>query len=115
MKTLFSLALLLCCLSCFAGTNPTTGWVSLSWSNSPSPTVTETRIYYGVTTGTYTNFLSVPMPQNTCSVSNLACGFRYYFVAVASDGVDEAPPSNEVNAKIRPAKATALTVTGSGN
>lgn len=97
-----------------AGQNAT-GWVSLAWSNSPTPTVIATRIYYGVASGSYTNHLSVSVPSNTCTISNLQCGATYYFTAVATDGVDEAPPSNEVSTRIKPGKATGLTITGSGS
>ncbi len=86
------------------------GSVTLGWSNSPSPSVVEHRIYYGVASGTYTNYLAVPVPTSSTTVSNLVAGTRYYFTCIASDGTSEAVPSNEVNTALKPAPATGLSV-----
>lgn len=91
------------------------GSVSLSWVVSPSPGVTHTRIHWGGASGSYTNFVSVPMPGNTVTITNLTPGVRYWFVAIATDGEDDAIPSNEVNAKLKPAPAKNLAVTATAS
>lgn len=88
--------LLLLCLSAGGAS------VSLIWDNSPDPTVIATRIYWGTASSNWTNFVSVPMPTNTVTVSNLLSGTTYYFVAIATDGVSNAVPSNEASTHIPP-------------
>lgn len=86
------------------------GTVSLAWTNSTTPTITSTKVYWGVAPAAYTNCITVPIPMNTVTVSNLVTGQRYFFAATASDGTDESDYSNEVNAKIKPGHPTNLQV-----
>ena len=109
MKYIITIAVLIA-----AATGILAGTVGLGWSNSVCPTVTHTRIYYGPAPGTYTNFVAVPVPLNTVTVSNLVDGARYYFAAVAYDGDIESVPSNEVSVKLKPNPPKNLSVTGTG-
>ena len=57
--------------------------VTLAWDPSiPSTDVTSYSIYYGVSTGSYTNLVEVGLGTNGV-VSNLVAGTTYYFAATA--------------------------------
>ena len=61
-----------------------TGSVALAWDASPDAAVAGYRVYYGVTSGTYTNSATVGNATNA-TVANLTDGVTYYFAAVAFD------------------------------
>lgn len=89
--------------------------VTLAWTCSPSPSATATLIKWGPASGNYTNFISVPvtggpLATNTVTVTNLVSGSWVYFVAVATDGVAEADPSNEVQVHLKPGSAKDLRI-----
>lgn len=69
--------------------------LSLAWSRSPSPNVAGYRLYFGTTSGAYTNSANVGDTTNA-TVVNLDEGTRYYFAAVSytADGA-ESETSNE--------------------
>ena len=74
------------------------GWtVTLAWERSASPTATEYRLYYGPTSGVYTNVILVG-DVTSATVGNLEAGGDYFFTVTAceSSGL-ESLPSNEVS------------------
>ena len=81
--------------------------VTLAWDASPEPGVTGYIVYYGTSSGTYTQQLDA---GNTTSASvpdpNPASGSTWYFVVTAytSDGV-ESDPSNEIASELTPPAA----------
>lgn len=74
--------------------------VSLAWDKSTEITVNQYRVYYGVASRDYTNYVSVGN-TNFCTISNLLRGVTYYFAATAlnTDGL-ESDFSNEVFYKV---------------
>ena len=56
--------------------------VTLAWDPSPDPTVAGYSIYYGASTGSYTNLANVGLGTNGV-VSNLLAGTTYYFAVTA--------------------------------
>jgi hypothetical protein len=96
---------------------------TLAWNPSTDPTVVGYNLYFGGTSGTYTNMINAGNVTNT-TISGLIPGTTYYFVATtySSLGV-QSPFSNEVaytvttNAptlqlRIAPPRQFILTVTG---
>jgi hypothetical protein len=86
-----------CCL-------PTEAWagqsVKLGWVQSTDPTVTGYKIYYGGTSGHYTNIVDVGN-KTLATISNLVEGRTYYFVATAYTVLGmESLPSNELAYKV---------------
>jgi hypothetical protein len=71
--------------------------VNLAWSASPDPSATGYKVYYGATSGNYTNSLDVGN-STTAIIPGLTAGATYYFVVVAYDASGlESLPSNEVS------------------
>jgi len=90
--------------SSWAATNVVYGTVSLAWNPSPDSTVTGYRIYFGPSSGVYTNSIAFGRVTNE-TVRNLTIGSTYYFAAVAFNGVGlESPFSNEVSYKVSSSK-----------
>src|SRR5919198_1078146 len=71
--------------------------VTLAWDPSDSPAIAAYRIYYGPQSGTYTNFLDLPVVLQA-QIPGLAWGATYYFAvtAISSNGM-ESILSNEVS------------------
>lgn len=93
-----------------APTNPPPS-VSLAWTASTSPGVTNNFIYYGSASGQYTNKV---LAGNTGSfvVTNVLRGTRYFFVATAVANGLESVFSNEVNYTVPlPPQPPSLTLT----
>ncbi len=70
--------------------------ITLEWNPSASPAVVGYNVYYGTSSGNYSYKVNV---GNTTSitVSNLACGVTYYFVATSYDaGNNESAYSSEI-------------------
>jgi Fibronectin type III domain len=69
--------------------------VSMQWNPSSDTNATGYNIYYGTSSGEYTNEVSVGNVSGA-TVSNLTCGATYYFAATAVDSAgDESGFSNE--------------------
>lgn len=98
--------------------------VTLAWNRSPDPTVTGYNIYYGGTSGTYTNKVSAGSATNA-TISGLVPGATYYFAATTyyslSLSVESAlssavsytmPILAEVQFRVTPTRKFILTVTG---
>lgn len=99
-------------MSAFAGTPQST--ISLAWTPGDNPTGTQHLIFWGTTSGVYTNLstpLVIPYAQTTCTVSNLVAGTRYYFVVQETDGTDVSVYSNEANGKTKMNPAKSLSAT----
>jgi hypothetical protein len=58
--------------------------VSLAWDTDPDPTVVGYKVYYGATSGVYTNSIDVG-DVTSATLSNLVDGVTYYFSATAYD------------------------------
>jgi hypothetical protein len=58
--------------------------VTLAWNPNSESDLAGYRIYYGTTSGSYTNSRDVGN-ATTCTISNLLAGQTYYFVATAYD------------------------------
>jgi hypothetical protein len=71
--------------------------VNLAWDPSPDTNVGGYNVYYGPSTGNYTNLVNTGDATNV-TISGLLTGSTYYFVATAFDAAGlESDPSNEVN------------------
>ena len=70
--------------------------VTLAWTASISPGVTQYFLYYGTATATYTVRLNVGLVTTT-SVVLPSRGPTYFFTVTASDGTLESDYSNEVS------------------
>jgi len=71
--------------------------LTFSWNASASPSVTRYNVYYGTTSGSYTNKISVGNVTNA-TISNLCAGVTYYFTATAVDtNANESGFSNEAS------------------
>jgi hypothetical protein len=71
--------------------------VTLIWDPSPDTNVVAYSVYYGPSTGNYTNLVNAGNSTNV-TISGLVIGGTYYFVATAIDVAGlESDPSNEVN------------------
>jgi hypothetical protein len=99
--------------------------VTLAWNPAGSTDVAGYHLYYGTSSGIYSQILSVGN-KTTATVSNLALGQTYYFVVTDYSSLGlESGPSNEVSTTIGPnstASATSPTfpvltnfVSGSGD
>jgi hypothetical protein len=69
--------------------------VALAWNASSTPNPAGYNIHYGMTSGSYTNKLSVGN-VTTATISNLTAGVTYFFVATTVDtNGNESAFSNE--------------------
>ena len=70
--------------------------VTLAWDVDSDPTVVGYRLYYGTSSGSYTQNTDVGN-GTTVTITNLVVGFTYFFVVRAYNSFGlESPPSNEV-------------------
>ena len=119
MKTSIALLLLLAGLLIPASAQLqsyiTPAYVILQWTPSPSPTVTNYNVYYGVASRSYTNELSVGFATNAI-VLPLIRGLTYYFAvtatAMAGTNTLESSFSNEVNYTLTNIAPVVLTLKG---
>jgi Divergent InlB B-repeat domain len=73
---------------------------TLAWDPITDPSVTGYKLYYGPTSGNYTQSIDVGN-VTTCIVSNLTSGSTYYFAATVHDAIgNESDFSNEVSKTI---------------
>lgn len=66
----------------FGATAPGTNSVKLAWTKSPSTDVTGYRVYYGASSGNYSNSVVVGNATNN-TVGGLTGGVAYYFVVAS--------------------------------
>ncbi len=72
------------------------GSIILPWVPSSNTNVSGYNVYYGVSSGNYTNKISIGNFTNT-TISGLAAGVTYYFAATAHDSsTNESAFSNEI-------------------
>jgi hypothetical protein len=69
--------------------------VTLTWDPNPEPDLDGYKIYYGETSGNYTNVIDVGNTE-TCTVNGLVPGETYYFSATAYRAGLESDFSNEL-------------------
>src|SRR5260370_14214735 len=71
--------------------------VTLAWNSDTETNISNYNLYYGGTSGVYTNSASVGNATN-CTVAGLQSAATYYF-AVTADNTSglESPPSNEIS------------------
>ena len=62
--------------------------VTLAWDASTDASVTGYKVYYGVATGVYTNWVDAGGATNV-TVYSLATGMRYFFAATAIDNLGQ--------------------------
>ena len=71
--------------------------VTLAWDVDTDPTVVGYRLYYGTSSGSYTQSSDVEN-RTTATISDLAVGYTYFFVVRAYNALGlESPPSNELS------------------
>jgi len=68
--------------------------VNLAWEPSPSPNIDGYRVYYGTSSGSYTDHIDVGMAM-TARLPKPPNG-TYFYIVVAYKGSVESSPSNEV-------------------
>jgi hypothetical protein len=87
------------------------GSVTLTWSPSTAANVVGYNVYYGGTSGDYTNKISTANTTNTI-VSGLTQGSTYYFAVTAYDSSGlESPFSNEASYAVPLNTASNVTIT----
>jgi hypothetical protein len=72
----------------FGATAPAGQSVTLVWNANTDPNVTGCNVYYGVSSGNYTNMINAGNVTNT-TVSGLVAGVTYYFAATTYDSVGD--------------------------
>src|ERR1041385_4193058 len=71
--------------------------LTLAWQASPSsPNIDGYRVYYGSSSGNYTQHLDVMGTATTAAVTNAPAGSTYYYAVVAFKSGVESTRSNEV-------------------
>jgi hypothetical protein len=79
--------------------------ITLKWDPDPAPNLAGYRLYYGTSSGVYTQEINVGKMTATV-VSNLREGRTYFFAITAYSPTAESLPSNEVSYKV-PVSVTA--------
>jgi hypothetical protein len=89
---------LLVLFALLAGLERAAAWsVTLGWNASPSADAAGYNIYYGTTSGSYTNKITVGN-VTSATISNLTAGVTYYFAATTCDtNANESAFSNEAS------------------
>jgi hypothetical protein len=110
----------------FAMTVEAQAHVTLAWNPISNPLVAGCNVYYGRTSGVYTNKTPVGMATNV-TISNLIIGATYYFATTTYSAAGaESAKSSEVSylvptppavlqLQVSPTKQFTLTVTGATN
>src|SRR5881396_1545551 len=81
--------------------------LALSWQASPSsPNIDGYRVYYGTSSGNYSQHVDVLGTATTASVANAAAGSTYYYTVAAYKGSLESTRSNEVISSVPSATPT---------
>src|SRR5438477_4674690 len=71
--------------------------LALSWQASPSsPDIDGYRVYYGTSSGNYSQHVDAVGTATTATVPSAPAGSTYYYTAVAYKGTLESIRSNEV-------------------
>lgn len=80
----------------FGATAPAGQSVTLIWNANTDPNVTGCNVYYGVSSGNYTNMINAGNVTNA-TVSGLVAGVTYYFAATTYDSAgDQSGYSTEI-------------------
>jgi fibronectin type III domain protein len=84
--------------------------IMLNWDPNPAPNLAGYRIYYGTSSGVYTQEINVGNTTATL-VSNLTEGRTYFFAVTAYNTAAESLPSNEVSYTVPAASAVTASAT----
>ncbi len=84
----------------FTATPQATHTVALTWTASPTTTVTGYNVYRGTSSGIYARVNGTPVPGLTYNDSTVQNGATYYYVTTAIDPNGESIFSNPVSAVI---------------
>jgi hypothetical protein len=79
--------------------------ITLKWDPNPAPNLAGYRVYYGTSSGVYTQEIDVGNMTVTL-VSNLKEGRTYFFAVTAYNTAAESLPSNEVSYTVPVSRAT---------
>jgi hypothetical protein len=79
--------------------------ITLKWDPNPAPNLAGYRVYYGTSSGVYTQEIDVGNMTATL-VSNLKEGRTYFFAVTAYNTAAESLPSNEVSYTVPVSRAT---------
>jgi len=91
-----TLVVLVFVLSVFSCASIWAASVPLAWNPSPTPTVTDYGVFYGLASGDYTWYIDAGTNASV-TVSGLTPGLTYYFSVLAYDSnQNESLPSNEL-------------------
>ena len=89
--------------------------ITLKWDPNPAPNLAGYRIYYGTSSGVYTQEINVGNTTATL-ISNLTEGRTYFFAVTAYNTAAESLPSNEVSymvpVSVTPSAATSAVTEG---
>jgi hypothetical protein len=81
--------------------------LTLTWqSSASSPDVDGYRVYYGTSSGNYTQHVDVLGTGTRATVANAPSGITYYYAVVAFKAGVESTPSNEVTSSLQSATPT---------
>src|SRR5436189_5056710 len=75
------------------------GSVALEWNPNPEPDIAGYRLFYGPSSGNYTQQIDVGN-TTAATVSDLANGTYFFVVKAYNTATLESPPSNEVSATV---------------
>src|SRR5256885_10306692 len=81
--------------------------LTLSWQASPSsPVIDGYRVYYGTSSGNYSQHVDILGTATSATVATAAAGSTYYYTVVAYKGSLESVGSNEVTSSTPAASPT---------
>ena len=89
--------------------NADAGTLRLAWQASPSsPDIDGYRVYYGTSSGNYTQHIDVLGTGTLATVASAPAGSTYYYAVVAFKAAAESTRSNEVISSIPAPTPTAM-------
>jgi hypothetical protein len=87
--------------------------VKLAWDPSPEPLVTGYRLYYGTSSGNYTNVIDAGNRTDS-TVTGLEAGLTYYFAATAYTGTGDESTFSNVTSYTTPGSAPSASGSSGG-
>jgi hypothetical protein len=87
--------------------------VKLAWDPSPEPLVTGYRLYYGTSSGNYTNVVDAGNRTDS-TVTGLEAGTTYYFAATAYTGAGDESTFSNVTSYTTPGSAPSRSESSEG-
>lgn len=89
------------------------GSISIEWTQSTSPNITQNKIYWGISPGNYANVVTIPA-ATTHTIASLAAGTYYIAITAVDSAGGESPFSNEVSGTVAAAPLQMTGITNSG-